>query len=154
STPYWHATELLAEDRGALVPFRDSAAIAREILALLRDETRRHAMRKSAYKLSREMVWENVAQLYMRSFQAARLQQAGQTRPAFALKPLDEQARQLPELKLDHLRRMTDSTGLFQHAKFTVPNYSEGYCTDDNARAFILSVMLEELGEESLRARA
>src|SRR5881397_1001097 len=63
STPYWHAAELLADDRGVLVPFRDSAAIAREVLALLRDETRRHAMRKNAYKLSREMVWGNVAQL-------------------------------------------------------------------------------------------
>jgi glycosyltransferase involved in cell wall biosynthesis len=154
STPYWHAVELLADDRGVIVPFRDSGAIAREVLALLRDETRRHAMRKSAYKLSREMIWDQVAQLYMRSFQTARLQQAGQTRRAFALKPLDQQARQLPELKLDHLRRMTDSTGLFQHAIFTVPNFSEGYCTDDNARAFILSVLLEELGEESLRARA
>jgi hypothetical protein len=54
----------------------------------------------------------------------------------------------LPELKLDHLSRMTDSTGLFQHAIFTVPNFSEGYCTDDNARAFILAVLLDELGEE------
>src|SRR6266540_1293187 len=154
STPYWHAAELLADDRGVLVPFGDSAAIAREVLALLRDETRRHAMRKNAYKLSREMIWGNVAQLYMRSFQAARLQQAGQTRRAFALKALDQQARQLPELKLDHLCRMTDSTGLFQHAIFTVPNYSEGYCSDDNARALILTVLLEELGEEPLRARA
>jgi glycosyltransferase involved in cell wall biosynthesis len=154
STPYWHAAELLADDRGVLVPFRDSAAIAREVIALLRDETRRHAMRKNAYKLSREMIWDHVAQLYMRSFQAARLQQAGQTRRAFALKPLDQQARLLPELKLDHLCRMTDSTGLFQHAKFTVPNYSEGYSTDDNARAFILTVLLEELGEEPQRARA
>src|SRR2546423_13272251 len=53
STPYWHAAELLAEDRGVLVPFADSAAIAREVLALLRDEPRRQAMRKNAYKLGR-----------------------------------------------------------------------------------------------------
>jgi hypothetical protein len=59
-------------------------------------------------------------------------------------------------LKLSHLLRMTDSTGLFQHAIFSVPNFSEGYCTDDNARAFILSVLLSELGEdpESVRALA
>ena len=43
---------------------------------------------------------------------------------------------------------MTDSTGVFQHAIFSVPNFSEGYCTDDNARAFILAVLLGELGEE------
>ena len=41
---------------------------------------------------------------------------------------------------------MTDSTGVFQHAIFSVPNFSEGYCTDDNARAFVLAVLLGELG--------
>jgi glycosyltransferase involved in cell wall biosynthesis len=69
STPYWHAAELLAEDRGVLVPFGDAKAIAREVIGLLRDDTRRHAMRKNAYKLGREMVWSNVARLYMRSFE-------------------------------------------------------------------------------------
>jgi len=59
----------------------------------------------------------------------------------------------LPELKLDHLSRMTDSTGMFQHAIFTVPNFSEGYCTDDNARAFILAVLLDELEEQAERVR-
>ena len=48
---------------------------------------------------------------------------------------------------------MTDSTGIFQHAVFSVPNFSEGYCTDDNARAFILAVLLDELGEEPERVR-
>ena len=56
-------------------------------------------------------------------------------------------------MKLDHLSRMTDSTGIFQHAMFTVPNFSEGYCTDDNARAFILAVLLDEMEEEPERVR-
>ena len=56
--------------------------------------------------------------------------------------------RELPTLKLNHLSRMTDSTGVFQHAIFSVPNFSEGYCTDDNARAFILAVLLDEMEEE------
>ena len=73
STPYWHAQELLAEDRGVLVPFGDAPAIAREVIGLLRDDTRRHAIRKNAYRLGREMVWSNVAQMYMRSFECARL---------------------------------------------------------------------------------
>src|SRR6202790_867713 len=66
STPYWHAAELLAEDRGVLVPFADAEAIAHQVIGLLRDDTRRHAMRKNAYRLGREMIWSNVAQLYMR----------------------------------------------------------------------------------------
>src|SRR5881628_1362011 len=76
STPYWHAAELLAEDRGVLVPFRDSKAIAREVIGLLRDDTRRHAMRKNAYKLGRDMIWGNVARLYLRSFHLSRLEGA------------------------------------------------------------------------------
>ncbi|MBZ5671269.1 MAG: glycosyltransferase family 4 protein [Acidobacteriia bacterium] len=153
STPYWHAAELLAEERGILVPFGDSKAIAREVVGLLRDATRRHAIRKNAYKLGREMVWNNVARLYMHSFEQARLQGALLSRKLFATKTLDQQPRELPEVKLDHLSRMTDSTGIFQHAILTVPNFSKGYCTDDNARAFILSTLLDELKEEPARVR-
>src|SRR2546423_4844099 len=69
STPYWHAAELLAQDRGVLVPFGDAPAIAREVIGLLRDDTRRHAIRKNAYKIGREMVWSSVALLYMRTFE-------------------------------------------------------------------------------------
>ena len=148
STPYWHAAELLAEDRGVLVPFRDAQAIAQEVIGLLRDDMRRHAMRKNAYRMGREMIWSNVAQLYMRSFELSRLEGAALSRKSLVTKTLDQRPRELPELKLNHLSRMTDSTGVFQHAVFGVPNFSEGYCTDDNARAFILAVLLGELGEE------
>jgi len=148
STPYWHAAELLAEDRGVLVPFADAPAIARQVNSLLQDDTRRNAMRKNAYRIGREMIWSNTARLYMRSFESARLQGAALFRKSLATKTLDQKPRELPELKLSHLSRMTDSTGIFQHAVFSVPNFSEGYCADDNARAFVLSVLLGELGED------
>ena len=138
----------MAEERGVLVPFGDSQAIAREVIGLLRDDTRRHAIRKNAYRIGREMVWSNVAQLYMRSFELSRAEGTAQSRKFLATKTLDQKLREIPELKLSHLLRMTDSTGLFQHAIFSIPNFSEGYCTDDNARAFILGVLLGELGEE------
>jgi glycosyltransferase involved in cell wall biosynthesis len=153
STPYWHAAELLADGRGVLVPFGDAKAIAREVIALLHDDSRRHAMRKHAYKLGREMIWSHTARLYMRSFERARIEGAVWSRRTFAVKTLDQAPRELPELRLDHLSRMTDSTGMFQHAIFSVPNFSEGYCTDDNARAFILAVLLDELEEESEKVR-
>jgi glycosyltransferase involved in cell wall biosynthesis len=154
STPYWHATELLTGDQGALVPFANAAAIARAVIALLRDDTRRHAMRKNAYRLGREMVWSNVAQMYMRSFELSRIEGSERSRKSLATKMLDQKPRELPELKLSHLSRMTDSTGIFQHAIFSVPNFSEGYCTDDNARAFILGVLLSELGEDPEQVRS
>jgi glycosyltransferase involved in cell wall biosynthesis len=153
STPYWHAAELLAEGRGVLVPFGDAPAIAREVIGLLRDEPRRTAIRRNAYKLGREMIWSNVAKLYMRSFERARVEGAVVSRKSFATRTLDQGPHVLPVLKLEHLSRMTDSTGIFQHAIFSVPNFSEGYCTDDNARAFILTVLLDELGEQPERVR-
>jgi hypothetical protein len=52
----------------------------------------------------------------------------------------------LPTVKLDHLYRLTDDTGIVEHAVFAVPNYREGYATDDNARALIVAVLLEEMG--------
>jgi len=148
STPYWHAAELLAEDRGVLVPFADAPAIARETVALLRDDSRRHFMRKNAYRIGRDMVWSQAAQHYMASFELSRLEGAPLARKSLATKTLDQKPRELPELRLNHLARMTDSTGVFQHAVFSIPNFSEGYCTDDNARAFVLSVLLGELGED------
>jgi hypothetical protein len=46
----------------------------------------------------------------------------------------------LPEPSLSHLVRLTDDTGLFQHARFTIPNRAHGYCTDDNARGALAMV--------------
>jgi hypothetical protein len=151
STPYWHAAELLTAERGKLVPFRDAKAIAAAVVELLRDEPLRHSMRKNAYKLGRDMVWGRVAQLYAKSFEQARQDHSFVGRKSSPIKTLDEQPGQLPELKLDHLFRMSDSTGIFQHASFTVPNFAEGYCTDDNARALVLALMLKKLGHGSSR---
>ena len=154
STPYWHAAELLTAERGKLVPFRDAKAIAVAVVELLRDEPLRHSMRKNAYKLGRDMVWSRVAQLYMKSFEQARQDHSFVGRKSSPIKTLDEQPGQLPEMKLDHLFRMSDSTGIFQHASFTVPNFAEGYCTDDNARALVLALMLQKLGHGSPRLGA
>src|SRR5207244_3574364 len=133
---------------GVLVSARNAPAIDLELIGLLRDNTCRHTIRKNAYKLGSEMVWSNVAQLYMRSFELSRLGGAALSRKSLATKTLDQKPRELPELKLNHLLRMTDSTGVFQHAIFGVPNFSEGYCTDDNARAFVLTMQLGELEED------
>lgn len=153
STPYWHAEELLADGRGVLVPFRDPDALADAVLSLLRDEAGRHAMRKRAYLLGREMVWSHVAHLYMESFQRARRARLERPIRPLAMRTLEERRLELPALRLDHLLRMTDSTGLLQHATYSVPNFDEGYCTDDNARALVLCTLLEELGQDSPEIR-
>ncbi len=151
STPYWHAEELLSDDRGVLVPFADSNALALELLVLLKDENRRHAMRKKAYMLGRDMIWSEIAHRYVESFQKARLPKIDKYPRIFAVKTLEEKRAELPEIKLNHLIRMTDSTGLYHHAIGSIPNYNEGYCTDDNARALLLTVLLEEVYEDTAK---
>jgi hypothetical protein len=135
------------------VPFADAPAIAAAINGLLRDDSRRNAMRKTAYRLGRDMIWSHVAAKYMSSFESARLEAASPVRKLLATKTLDQKPRELPKLNLNHLCRMMDSTGIFQHANFSIPNFSEGTCTDDNARAFILAVVLAELGEDQEHMR-
>jgi glycosyltransferase involved in cell wall biosynthesis len=144
STPYWHARELLDGDRGVLVPFSDSAAIAAAVNGILSAPTRMTAMRKRAWKQGREMIWSVVAQRYMESFARAR---AAMSEISAAVEIGFEPAPSypIPEIKLDHLFTMSDQTGIFQHAIYNVPNFHEGYCTDDNARAFILTIQLDEL---------
>ena len=149
STPYWHAKELLAERRGVIVPFESPDAITEAVLSLLDNDGERHAMRKRAYLHSRETIWQKAAQKYMRSFQRARFERTLHPRAAhkddIAVAAVDD----LPGLKVDHFLRLTDDTGILQHAIFSVPNSSEGYTTDDNARALIVSTYLDELPENA-----
>ncbi len=149
STPYWYAEELLEEHRGVIVPFVDPKAIATQVNRLIDNEAERHAMRKQAYLFGREMVWSKVAEKYMSTFIQARMEPI--PRPRTLLVPnkkIETDRNELPPLNLYHLNRMTDNTGLLQHAVFSTPNYAEGYTTDDNARGLIVSVLLESLGDE------
>jgi glycosyltransferase involved in cell wall biosynthesis len=149
STPYWHARELLADGRGVLVPFGDSAAIGTEIAALLTDDARRQALRKVAYAHSRSMTWGRTAERYLAVFERAIshrsksvIRQSEETPPDTGPFP--------PRMRLSHLLSMCDDTGLFQHAIHCVPDRSHGYCVDDNARALLLACALNTLGEERL----
>jgi hypothetical protein len=137
---------MLSNGRGILVPFGDPAAMAEQVINLLKNEAERHAMRKRAYMYGRSMIWSEVAQKYMESFERARTERRHYIPAVLSSKSLDKYHGELPPLKLDHLQNMTDETGLLQHALFTVPNYSHGYTTDDNARALLVSILLDELG--------
>jgi len=146
STPYRYAGELLADGRGILVPARDSDAIAREIIGLLADEGRCNAMRERAGAFGRAMAWGTVARRHVASLEHAANTHAERRRTVFRARTLAEGPIRLPELNLGHLRCLTDDTGLLQHASYVVPRYAEGYCLDDNARALMLVVALEQAG--------
>ncbi|MGO8758644.1 MAG: glycosyltransferase family 4 protein [Terracidiphilus sp.] len=151
STPYWHAKELLADKRGVIVPFDSPDAIAEAVIALLENDAERHAMRKRAYLHSRGTTWPTTARAYMATFQRARFERSLQPRPAQpdgtagnSIVDLIDPMDHLPVPKTGHLFTMTDDTGILQHAIFSVPNTREGYTTDDNARALIVSTLLNE----------
>ena len=114
STPYWHAAELLRDQRGVLVPFAEPRAIAREVNGLLRDGTRRNAMSDNAYKLGRTMVWSNTAGVYMGSFEEARRQGTAPPRESVASSRFGHRLHESSKLNLDHLSTATgvQRTGL------------------------------------------
>ncbi len=145
STPYWHATELLADERGRLVPFNDSAALSGEINDLLGNDVERNAMRKRAYLYCRPMVWDQVAATYASLASEVIEQRSKSPRPRVNERSIPRMLKELPEVKVDHLRVMTDGTGMLQHAKYATPDRNHGYCTDDNARALIAASMYRVL---------
>jgi hypothetical protein len=102
-------------------------------------------MRKRAYLFARDMVWSRVAQEYMLSFERVYNERSRKPRVTFSAQTTEKTLDRLPTINLDHMIRMTDETGLLEHAVFSVPNYPEGYSTDDNARALIVAMLLDQL---------
>jgi len=143
STPYWYATEMLAEGRGRIVPFSNPDAMAEQIVGLLDNDVERHAIRKKAYTFSREAVWKEVSRKYLQVFSEVRQTRTLNPRPRYSyvenIKAITK--FELPEIKLDHLKAFTDDTGILQHANYTIPDRTHGYCTDDNARALLVAAM-------------
>ena len=142
STPYLYAQEMLAEGRGRLFNVGDSEGLAGEVLDLLGNEVERNHMRKRAYMHCRKMVWKEVARAYLQEAAAVLRQRRQKPRPVAQLGRDERKAKlSIPELSLTHLFRMTDDTGMIQHAIYSVPDRYHGYSTDDNARALVAALM-------------
>jgi glycosyltransferase involved in cell wall biosynthesis len=146
STPYRYAKELLAQERGVLVPMRDSDAIASALMHLLEQPEELRSLGERAAAYGQGMSWISVAKEYKSSFFKAQENSTSQRR--VAAKRVGQIASQveLPELNLRHVHTLSDSTGILQHAIYSVPRYEDGYCIDDNARALLLMTLLDEGG--------
>lgn len=140
STPYWHAEEALKNGIGVLVPFKNPDSIAGALKGLLGDETRRIRLRKNAYDISRNMVWGKVAQNYFDIYDRSREGYQRYNALTLAKKKI-RGFPSLPDINLNHLLNLTDSTGILQHATYNIPNRKEGYTTDDNARALLVAIL-------------
>jgi glycosyltransferase involved in cell wall biosynthesis len=148
STPYLYARELLVDGRGILVPWRDPQAIAREVIDLLSNDAKRVALCERAADYGRSMLWPVVARRYVETFEQARVEHAQRRRTVFQATTLAKRPAELPEINLEHVRAMSDQTGMLQHAVFAVPRYDDGYCLDDNARALLLMALVEDAGTD------
>jgi glycosyltransferase involved in cell wall biosynthesis len=153
STPYWYAKELLSDGRGVLVPFADPDATAEAVVQVLENKTKFHGLRKQAYALGRDMTWPVVAAKYIDCFERVSEGRDVSPRPISNASALNVRPRELPKIDLQHLERLTDDTGLLQHSTFVVPNYDDGYTTDDNARGLLVTTLLENSGQGLERPR-
>ncbi|MEX0681203.1 MAG: glycosyltransferase family 4 protein [Balneolales bacterium] len=137
STPYWHAQELLANGRGRLFNFNDSDELS-EILDDLLDHPKKiHTLRKKAFDYGKKIRWPIIGKQYLDLVKSVE-----------DTVPLTDQDKKLiidtsliPSFKLDHIKRLTDDTGIIQHAKYSIPTLKEGYCLDDNSRALLMALM-------------
>ncbi|MEJ6980126.1 glycosyltransferase family 4 protein [Pedobacter sp. P351] len=137
STPYWHAQELLDNNRGRLFNFKDEFGLADIVNQLLESPEKLNTLKKNAYQYGLKLRWPKIGLEYIEQIENA------VNHPDYSEKILSQiiDPGLMPEFDLAYIRRLTDDTGIFQHAKYGVPNRKEGYCLDDNARALIMALM-------------
>ncbi|MBN2611875.1 MAG: glycosyltransferase family 4 protein, partial [Bacteroidales bacterium] len=137
STPYWHASELLAEGRGRLIDFNDSEKLTNTLIELLDKPEELEELKKKAYDYGRKITWPKTGEKYIAL--AEKILEKG----SLIIEKTDTilDLLILPPFSLEHIYRLTDDTGIIQHAKFGIPNLKEGYCLDDNARALLMVLM-------------
>ena len=137
STPYWHAQELLAEGRGRLFDFNDSAQLSDILMELMDHPDVLKTLRKNAYDYGQKITWPKIGKDYVNlAAEVVREMPEKKILEETIIDPL-----LLPLFSMVHIKRMTDDTGIIQHAKFGIPNLKEGYCLDDNARALLMVLM-------------
>ena len=141
STPYWHATELLAHNRGRLFDFKNSEQLADNIIELLDDDELLAELKENAYEYGLHLRWPVIGAEFIKVAQEACFEHDFRDK---ILKNSIVDPEIMPKFSLTHVLRLTDDTGIVQHAKYGIPNLKEGYCLDDNARALIMALMAYE----------
>jgi glycosyltransferase involved in cell wall biosynthesis len=137
ATPYWHAKELLSNGRGRLFNFKDEKGLASAIIELLDKPVLWHGIKERAYEYGTHLKWTIIGNNYIDIIEDVIENQDVNERILRQI--IDPEI--MPEFSLDYVKLLTDSTGIIQHAKYGIPNWKEGYCVDDNARALLMSLM-------------
>ncbi len=134
STPYWYAKELLSDGRGRLIDFYDSEKLTLVLKDILTNKSEMKKMQKKTRSFGRQMFWGKVSKIYLDNF----MEVVKNTPKRKGVLNTSLSLLRLPLFDLTHMKRLTDSTGLIQHAKYIIPDRNTGYCLDDNARAMML----------------
>jgi glycosyltransferase involved in cell wall biosynthesis len=138
STPYWHATELLDNNRGRLFDFKDTDVLAAIVNELLDNDDALNELKDNAYEYGMHLRWPVTGAEYIKVAQES-CRNHDFSEKILRNSIVDPEI--LPKFSLTHVIRLTDDTGIVQHAKYGIPNLKEGYCLDDNARALIMALM-------------
>ena len=137
STPYWHAAELLADGRGRLFNFNDSDELSKILTDLFDKPEELNELKNNAGEYGKKITWPKTGEKYIALIEKL----AKEENLVSTQKEMEPDLHILPPFSLAHINRLTDDTGIIQHAKFGIPNLKEGYCLDDNSRALLMVLM-------------
>ncbi len=149
STSIPHAREVLREDTGILIDFKNAAQLAAGVNRLFIDEQLRTAFSESTLQRIVPTAWENSAIAHARLFQSIARQSNGiSASTGRAVLEKNEKIvlhYRIPEINLAHVKKMTTGFGMIQFSKINQPDPDSGFTLDDNARALISMCMHYEL---------
>jgi glycosyltransferase involved in cell wall biosynthesis len=137
STPYWHATELLSEGRGVMFDFGKTEQLSDVLIDLLDNPEKRLEIRRKAREHGHKITWPKIGGIYNEVVKNVVDEKIKIEKKEVV--PFDISL--LPEFSMKQIKRLTDDTGIIQHAIFGIPNLKEGYCLCDNSRALLLALM-------------
>lgn len=127
-----HTREILTPELGFIIDIGDHQQLASNALELLKNPKMREAMSVMAFRKTYATAWENIAVKTVKLY--SRLPDLG------GILNFD-----FPEIKLDHIQRLTTSDGIIQFSKICIPDLESGFTLDDNARALTALAMHYEI---------
>jgi glycosyltransferase involved in cell wall biosynthesis len=128
STPIPHAKEVLSDNSGIIIEFRNSKQLETAVIRLLNDEELRTRISINSLQKTTSTSWENSAighAIILEKIPSARI----------------TLSYNLPPINLKHIQNMTTEVGIMQFSNLNHPDLESGYTLDDNARALIAICM-------------
>src|SRR5205085_7486795 len=106
--PYWHARELLADNRGMIFNFKDHEQLSEMILHVLENSGFQNELKSNALSYAHHLRWKNVGKRYIQLLSSIQKNQQTVSIPQLNIS--------FREPGLKHVIKLTDNIGIFQHA--------------------------------------